>query len=62
MHSYCNICTAIHSHFTLGDLTTVIKRKEKSVQTNQISTYLLNEWPKTIAKTMAAAIKFIKFS
>ena len=32
----------------LGYLATVIRTKENAIQTNQISTLLLNEWPRTI--------------
>ena len=46
----------------LGDLTTVIETKENAVQTNQKSTLLLDGWPRTIAKTIATAIRFMKFS
>ena len=51
-------CGAKPSNY-LGDPTTVAKTKSNA---NQMSTFLLNEWPGTIAKTMTTATKFIKFS
>ena len=34
----------------LGDLKTAIKTKDNTILTNQMSSLLLNEWPKAIAK------------
>ena len=46
----------------LGDLTTVIETKENAVKTNQESALLLDGWPRTIAKTIATATRFMRFS
>ena len=46
----------------LGDLATVIETKENAVQTNQGSTLLLDGCPRTIAKIIATATRFLRFS
>ena len=53
---------SVHTGNALGDLATVPTAKEYAVQTNQMSTLLLDEWPRTIEKTMATTTTFIKFS
>ena len=46
----------------LGDLATVIKTKKNAIWTNQNPVLLLNERPRTIARTKVTAEKFIQFS
>ena len=50
------------SNGVLGDLAIVIETEENAVQTNQDSTLLFDWWPRTIAKTIATATRFMRFS
>ena len=46
----------------LGDLATVIRTKKNAIQTNEMSTLLLNQRPRTIEETMVTATQFLEFS
>ena len=55
-------CDFLTNASLLGDLPTVLKTKKNMMQTNQMLALLLNDWPRTIAKTITTAKNVTKFS
>ena len=53
--------SAFTCSWNLGDLATVVITRENTISAIQLSTLLVNGWPRAVAEAVATATKLVKF-